>query len=425
MHEPPEDELYPDSNENSDLEDALSQFRQEFSIDDAFESEDVERMQKVKDALDPLERLTEVDSEESKQKMRDAAQILEQNVDLDPELRLVLGNIKFHLQDFDSAERYFREHVQEFPEASDAWYNLGRTLLSKGLSQEALDALETSYGLSPDFDTLFQKGHACRELGRLEEAIESFARYSEYSPEDFYGYIALGQAYSLAGEAELAQKTFESARLLAQGDPKKLFDVGVWYRHLDQVQTAQNVFLEALDLFNCPIDARLLLAETQIRLDNYEEAEQNALIFCRARPKDPNGWYILGVAEMLKHTYPLAEAAFKEFCYLDGENTDVRHYLALCKIAQHKYNEAGTTLIENGRREQNEWLMRAGSSLSNNDLRNAEYCLERCVREDTTNINHWNYLLNVKRARGKKIDSLMERMQSKYSINPTSLLLVL
>lgn len=425
MHEPPEDEQFPDSNERSELEDALSQFRQEFSIEDSFESEETERMQKVKDALDPLEKLTEVDSQESKQKMRDAAEILEQNADLDPELRLVLGNIKFHLRDFDSAERYFREHIQEFPEASDAWYNLGRTLLAKKLPQEALDALETSYGLSPDFDTLFQKGHAFRELGKLEDAIDAFSKYTEYEPEDFYGYIALGQAYSLAGESELAQKTFESARLFAQGDPKKLFDLGVWHRHIDQVQTAQNIFLEALDLFDCPIDARLLLAETQIRLDNYEGAEQNALMFCRERPKDPNGWYILGVAEMLKKTYPLAEAAFKEFCYLDGDNTDVRHYLALCKIAQHKYNEAGTTILENGRREQNEWLMRAGSSLSNNDLKNAEYCLERCVRDDTTNLNHWNYLLNIKLARGKRIERLIEKMESKYSISTSSVLIVL
>ena len=426
VHEPPEDELSFSPNDSPVFEDALKEFRVEFPPEEnGFDDEKNDRVQEIEEAIAPLETITDIESAKTQHDMRNAAEVLERNLDYDPELRLMLGNIRFHLREFDAAEKQFRDHIEEYPEAAHAWFNLGMTLMNKNEHQEALNAFEQAYGLEPDFDTLCQLGNTYRELGRLEESIDALTRYIEYEPSDSTAHFALGQALSLAGKIELAEKAFENAHHTARGKPKLLVDSAVGYRSIEKYETAETIFNEALEHLNCPIDARLLIAETQFQLGKYDETEKNALIYCKAQPQDPNGWHVLGVAELLKKSYALAEAAFKEFSYLDTSSIDAVHYLAISRIAQRKFHESGQTLREHGLRLDSEWLVRAGSALSSSDLKNAEYCLQKCVNKDPSNISCWNYLLNIKLARGKQIDTLMNKMQEKYSLDPSKLLLVL
>ncbi|MBS3148724.1 tetratricopeptide repeat protein [Candidatus Woesearchaeota archaeon] len=426
MHEPPEDELSFSPDDSSDLEDALKEFRVEFTPEEnGFDDEKNGRAQEIKEALDSLETITDIESAKTRHDMRNAAEVLERNLDFDPDLRLILGNLRFHLREFDAAEKQFRDHVEEYPEAAHAWYNLGMTLMNKSEHQEALNAFEQAYGLEPDFDTLGQMGNAYLELGRLDESIDALTRYLEYEPADSTMHFTLGRAMGLAGKIELAEQAFENAHHSAQGNPKLLFDAGVGYRSIEKYEAAETIFNEALEQLTCPIDARLLLAETQLQLGKYDETEKNALMYCKAKPQDPSGWHVLGVAELLKKSYALAEAAFKEFSYLDKSSIDAVHYLAMSRIAQRKFPESGQTLREHGIRQDSAWLVRAGSALSSQDLKNAEYCLQKCVNEDPSNISYWNYLLNIKLARGKSIDKLSNTMQKKYSIDPANILLVL
>lgn len=61
-------------------------------------------------------------------------------------------------------------------------YNRALALYQARRYEEALAALEAAYAIHPDPRLLLNLGHACRRLGRNEEALEHYRRYQEQMP---------------------------------------------------------------------------------------------------------------------------------------------------------------------------------------------------------------------------------------------------
>ena len=129
-----------------------------------------------------------------------------------PYERLILGYVLLHSGALDDAEKEIRAGLELAPEYAQGWYTLGLTLLLKGQSSLALEAMQKEPsedwrlpGLPLAFHALGQNEAAD---AALQEAIEKYAETMPYQ---------IGLVYAYRGDADQAFAWFE--RAYVQRDP--------------------------------------------------------------------------------------------------------------------------------------------------------------------------------------------------------------
>ncbi|WP_173297137.1 tetratricopeptide repeat protein [Thermanaeromonas sp. C210] len=120
---------------------------------------------------------------------------------------------------------YYRQHLQEMPDAAFLWYYLASAQVKAGRPEEALASIEKGMGLKGDYPSAEQwdlvKGQALVALGRYEEALTTFTRITtkdksggSTSESSSYGVapFLLAQAYYGTGLAWEGLKEYDRAR---------------------------------------------------------------------------------------------------------------------------------------------------------------------------------------------------------------------
>ncbi|MCS6915988.1 MAG: tetratricopeptide repeat-containing protein, partial [Myxococcota bacterium] len=85
-------------------------------------------------------------------------------------------------------------------------YNRALAFYQARRYEEALAALEAAYAIRPDPRLLLNLGHACRRLGRNEEALEHYRRYQEQMPS-----LSPAEAAAVAEYMALARRALARA----------------------------------------------------------------------------------------------------------------------------------------------------------------------------------------------------------------------
>ena len=93
------------------------------------------------------------------------------------------GDLARDQGDWASAERAYRQHLDEWPEDSAIWIQYGHSLKEQGKHSEAESAYLTALSITPDdADAYLQLGHALKLQNRIGEAGEAYARSAELKP---------------------------------------------------------------------------------------------------------------------------------------------------------------------------------------------------------------------------------------------------
>ena len=134
-----------------------------------------------------------------------------------PAAQAVLGNLRLWAKQHDQAIAAMARWLELAPNDADAHLGLAHSLTFAGRPGEALQYLNQSMRLNPNYDflTLLTLGQANFMLGDHEEAIKALERSAIHNPNFMGTKIYLAAAYIEIGSLEKGRETFAGIEQLA------------------------------------------------------------------------------------------------------------------------------------------------------------------------------------------------------------------
>jgi eukaryotic-like serine/threonine-protein kinase len=179
-----------------------------------------------------------------------------------------LGNAYYQLGDFNGAVACYRKVIELDPNNPYAYNNLGAVLLQSGRFQEAVEPLQKSLQTDPEAQAYSNVGIAYFYLKQYDKAILNYEKAVQLVPNSDMFVGNLAEAYSLAGQKDRAQTTFEQAISLAykglQVNPRNAGIKGrlaLWYGKKGDVKQALKFIAEARSID--PEDLDLIYYQAQ------------------------------------------------------------------------------------------------------------------------------------------------------------------
>lgn len=118
--------------------------------------------------------------------------------------------------DFATAEKYWTELIEQFPDNAAAWSNRGNSRVSQNKLQQALADFNKAIELAPNItDPYLNRGTALEGLGRWEEAIADYNYILELTPNDAMAYNNRGTAEAGLGKWQEAIADYKKAMAIA------------------------------------------------------------------------------------------------------------------------------------------------------------------------------------------------------------------
>jgi len=127
-----------------------------------------------------------------------------------------LGLVFYKRGLMDKAIHYYKEAIEYDSGFSDSFYNLGITYYQKGLYKDAIEAYERLLGGKPDYENGHNSlGLAYKGLKKWDKAIQSFHEELKYHPDNAYAQLYLGESYQAIKNYPMALTHYKKA----QGNP--------------------------------------------------------------------------------------------------------------------------------------------------------------------------------------------------------------
>ena len=121
-----------------------------------------------------------------------------------------------NIGDFKTAEGYWTQIIDRFPENPAAWSNRGNSKVSQNKLESAIADFNKASELAPDApDPYINRGTALEGLGRWQEAIADYNKALALDPKDPLALNNRGNAETGLGEWEAAIADFKQAADLA------------------------------------------------------------------------------------------------------------------------------------------------------------------------------------------------------------------
>ncbi|WP_017715470.1 tetratricopeptide repeat protein [Kamptonema formosum] len=118
--------------------------------------------------------------------------------------------------DFATAENYWTQLIDQFPDSAALWSNRGNSRVSQNKLEAAIGDYKKAIELAPGApDPYLNRGTALEGLGQYEAAIADYNRVLELDPRDAAGYNNRGNAEAGLGRWEAALADYRQAANLA------------------------------------------------------------------------------------------------------------------------------------------------------------------------------------------------------------------
>ncbi|HEU4522238.1 MAG TPA: protein kinase [Thermoanaerobaculia bacterium] len=136
-----------------------------------------------------------------------------------------LGGFYYNRGDYDQAIRNWQRQAELLPDSPRPYANLGAAYQAKGSYEQALSVYERSLSIRPSAAAYINRGVCEYLLGRYDDAVVSFARSAEMTPDDPICWMNLGDARrwsskSKAQAGEAYARAISTAAVVAAANPK-------------------------------------------------------------------------------------------------------------------------------------------------------------------------------------------------------------
>ena len=230
-------------------------------------------------------------------------------------LRSLLGLNR--LEEARRLAREFRELGAGKPEAQAEFAML---LAKGGLSDEALDLLETARRQTPaSFPVLYALGVINAARKQYDKAEEYLSEALRTKPDDVTTLRALANVARATGNLEKSLAHLVQARRVAPDAPGVLYDFGVTTLQMDLLLDALPAFEQLHRAY--PRQPAYLYALAAVRWRKGETVETARLMksYVDLQPRDPAGFYLLGAALLRQDLFTEAQAALQRSLSLKAD----------------------------------------------------------------------------------------------------------
>ena len=273
---------------------------------------------------------------------KEAQPILEAILRKDPNqlvAALVLGKIAAYQGDWEKACGFDEYVVARNPRNADALKDLGTALVALGKDEEALLPLHQALDIRPDMsEAHFQLGKALRSLGRSEEASRETALYQSIRDRDHNGQTLVSPDKALQSDhwkecERLLNEKGETAAIAyvnslaaeTHVEMNAFYMVGMVYAALKRNDDAIRLLTKAVQLAPKDADAVAFRGRVFIRVNNYEQSEQDLKHALELSPS--NQIALVGMGELQYVRRQWTEAAR----YFDQSHTqEVSTLISMC-----------------------------------------------------------------------------------------------
>ncbi len=184
--------------------------------------------------------------------------------------------------------------------------------------QEAAEAAAREKGAEADFRETSQRERALRKktISLHEEAID-------LNPYNLSAYYKLGHCYNLQGEFEEALRTYRRMQELSPDASDIHYNLGVVYGNMGRWEKSRGELIQGLRMKVGPL-TRLALARAYTNLGQFEKAEEQYKLLMEERPADTRG--VNGLANLYVRQGKNAKAAelYSKALEIEPEDADAR-----------------------------------------------------------------------------------------------------
>lgn len=273
----------------------------------------------------------------------------------DGETLFYLGLAYLNLQDRSGFE-HIKNAVRGLssPEGAGAWFLLGWAYLYLNDTRHAIEALERSRRLSPNFLHARSQlargyqdlGSELHDSGELSKAIQILEQAAKLSPLEGEIQIGLSWYYSFANQPEKAIEAGKKATQLSPDDHMGFTNLCRAYNDLGNKTKDAGQYRNAIDACNRALTMKkddgetlLYLGQSYMGLNNQSGLNliRKALAGLR-EPRTIDQWYLLGVAQLEVDDIASAIGSFREAIKLRPKFVQARYNLGIAYLNRNPMN---------------------------------------------------------------------------------------
>ncbi len=221
-------------------------------------------------------------------------------LDLDPENKNALNNrgiVLMNIGDPEASEFSFRKLLKFHPEDVDGLNNLGTNLTDQKRFEEAQNQLQKAIDIDANQPQAFYNMGVLKmrsDPENKEEQLRYFSKAIEIDPEYADAHSNIASIYASLNENEAAIKHIDQVLLIKPGDPINLFNKGLIYRKLKNLNGAIDCFKAARNIFPDPHIIDYEIGETHYRSGDLKAAASSFLVSVSERLSFSRGFIALG-----------------------------------------------------------------------------------------------------------------------------------
>jgi tetratricopeptide (TPR) repeat protein len=215
----------------------------------------------------------------------------------DPELHFARGVALQALNKVDAAAAAWDAAVALSPEFVPAIHALGTVSLDRGEYADAIERFQATLQLKPDFvEARYNLALALLGIGKVPQARTALEQTLQERPDDADALIVLADIHLATGAAGEARPLTERAVVVAPNDSGAHAVHGRVLMRENDHAGALRAFARAVELQPTDPNARLGLAQAQLRTGAVADAAGNLEALARELPKAPVIWLEWGTA---------------------------------------------------------------------------------------------------------------------------------
>jgi tetratricopeptide (TPR) repeat protein len=242
----------------------------------------------------------------------------------------LLGEIYYHIEDYESAITYLRKTLQFNHTDALTYYTLANACKKSHLLDDAINYYQKAIDLNHHFeDACYNLGIALKEKGDIEAAIHAFQKASQLNPTSSDVLNNLGLSFHEQGKFDEAITYFQKALQLHPDYTLAMNNLGLTLHekgeHDEAIQTFQEVITREPDDAYAYYNLGIVFMKQQ-QHDKAIEAFQTTI---KKDPNFENAYYNMGIAFSEKGQLDNAIHLYQQTLRVNPSRPDVYNNLAI------------------------------------------------------------------------------------------------
>lgn len=328
-----------------------------------FKAEILVRLDKTEAGLDVMEEVLNISTnpEEVYMTMGNLAQIsgdpaqseafYRKSLQIKPDYEEAVYELAFLMESEDrltDALELYEEYLNNYPYSEMVWYNLGMQYRKIGNYERAIACFDYSLVIDEELAaSYFQKGQLQMDLGRYQDALQSFLQANSLSPYDVHTLFHLADCYE---NLEMYRDAIRYYTRTSQVDPDFLdafMGIGYCLEKQEKFLEAIHYYQKGFKLDDENADICMSLASCEFKLGNKHSAYLFLERAVQLNPQDLSIWHDWSML-LYEHTqYEAAISCLEEGIKYNPSEAELYYHLAAYCL-ESGFRKKGFNYLEHG-----------------------------------------------------------------------------